>query len=440
MVAAMTVAAALGAASSVHADDPSNHATHLGVASCAGSNCHGALMPLKNTSVGQDEYEIWSQEADEHRIDKHHRAYAVLLGDLGARIARNLGLPDAATAKECLDCHADNVPEGQRGQRFRISDGVDCEACHGGASGWLGIHLSGAGHKANLAAGLYPTEQPVPRANLCLSCHLGTGARQMTHRIMGAGHPPLPFELDTFTAIEPAHFEVDKRYIAEKGLPNDVQIWAVGQAVSLVHRMDRFLDPQNAPQGANPDLMLFDCESCHHSVSQLEWTPPGADGSGPGSLRLYDADALMLRVIAERVAPASAAALGAHLPALHRAMREGWAAAVREATQLRDIATDLVPMLAAHDFTRDDMNSLAAGVLTAALADKNAKYSDMEQLTMALEAIVAAKRSFGYLSDDTMEPIDRALDEAYRSLTESGQNRRTSFAHAIRTLQEVLPR
>src|SRR5215469_4634071 len=106
---------------------------HLGVTSCASTSCHAAASPVTGSSIRHDEYLVWSQESDAHRIDKHHRAYIVLLGDQGVRIAHNLGLPDAVTADACLNCHTDNVPEARRGPQFKIVDGVGCETCHGGA-------------------------------------------------------------------------------------------------------------------------------------------------------------------------------------------------------------------------------------------------------------------------------------------------------------------
>jgi len=141
---------------------------HIGVTSCAGSTCHGATSPWENSTVLQNEYITWSQK------DSHSKAYAVLRNDASKRIATNLGLPNAHEADLCLDCHADNAPKEKRGRFFQISDGVACEACHGGAQRWLGIHISGAAnHQDNLNAGMYPTEDPVKRAELCLSCHFG---------------------------------------------------------------------------------------------------------------------------------------------------------------------------------------------------------------------------------------------------------------------------
>ena len=65
--------------------------------------------------------------------------------------------------------------------------------------------------------------EPVERARLCLSCHFGDPLRFANHRIMGAGHPRMSFELDTFTALQPAHFKVDADY--RKRTTRDIPIF-----------------------------------------------------------------------------------------------------------------------------------------------------------------------------------------------------------------------
>src|SRR5579862_9609059 len=307
---------------------------HLGVASCAGSNCHGAAEPVADSNVMQNEYVVWSKR------DKHRDAYRVLLEPRAIKMAQALGLPDAANQKLCLDCHADNVPPAQRGRGFQLSDGIDCEACHGGASGWLGIHISGATHAQNVAAGLYPTEQPIARAEKCLGCHYGDDTRFLSHQLYGAGHPRLTFELDTYTAIEPAHFVVDQGYIERKGRITDVQVWAVGQAIALVRRMDAVLDPAHAPKGFWPEFAFFDCQSCHHEYGAT--ARPTTTGLGPGTVKFNDANEVMLKVIATRLAPQAAAALSAHMAALHKATVDDWAAVQTEAKAVRDAAQSLV--------------------------------------------------------------------------------------------------
>ncbi len=126
---------------------------HMGVATCATSQCHGSAVPREGSNVMQNEYVTWTQD------DPHSRAYETLGNDQSKAIAARLGLRAAHTAKICLDCHADNVADEKRGEKFQLSDGVGCEACHGGAENWLPTHynMPAVSHSDSVAAGLYPT-------------------------------------------------------------------------------------------------------------------------------------------------------------------------------------------------------------------------------------------------------------------------------------------
>src|SRR5512146_2127698 len=126
-LAAVTGVAAWLAISAAAAQSPADEAAHLGVATCSGSNCHGAAERPAGSAVPGNEYIVWSKR------DKHRQAYTVLLEEPALRMARALGLPDAAHQPLCLDCHTDNVPASSRGRQFQLSDGFGCEACHGGA-------------------------------------------------------------------------------------------------------------------------------------------------------------------------------------------------------------------------------------------------------------------------------------------------------------------
>ena len=410
---------------------------HLGVASCAGDNCHGAIERRTGSSVAQNEYLIWSKS------DKHHRAYSVLLEERGMRIARNLGLPNAAASEMCLGCHTDPVPAAKRGPRFQISDGVGCEACHGGASTWIGVHISGASHSDNLAAGLYPTEQPIARASKCLSCHFGDPSdenRFVTHRIMGAGHPRMGFELDTYTAVEPAHFVVDRSYVERKGPVDDVQVWAVGQAVDLAKRMSALLEPKRAPKGIFPELVLFDCQSCHHPYNSQQGEGYLATGSAPGSLKLYDANAQMLWAVAAHLSPAAAKGLSSYIPALQRANSESWVTVEDEAREIRRLAHRLLPTLANHHFTRDDANALTKNVVSLALAGDGTQYSVAEQATMALGSIASALKSSGGLTEGQTSAIRGAMNGLYGSFAAGETYRHEPFVKALREFQRTVPR
>ena len=49
------------------------------------------------------------------------------------------------------------------------------------------------------------------------------------HNIMGAGHPRISFELDTFSWLQPAHYNLDEDYRAEKWAGSSLELWTIGQ-------------------------------------------------------------------------------------------------------------------------------------------------------------------------------------------------------------------
>ena len=408
-------------------------AKHLGVQSCAGNNCHGAVTRLPNSHVPQDEYFIWSQK------DKHAQAYKVLLTERSKRIAANLGLADAAKAPLCLECHADNVPPERRGPQFLLADGVGCESCHGGAETWLGRHLSGYDHKADIDAGMYPTDDPEKRALKCMSCHIGDQQRFATHRLMGAGHPPTPFELDTYTAIEPAHFVVDDNYIARKGRPNDMAIWAVGQAVAVKMRMDLILDPGNAPKGFNLELSLFDCQSCHHSMSELQWRSRASIGLPPGHIKFSDANTAMLAIAAGPVNGDAGKTLTQHMVALQAALGKDWDAVKTEAGAIRNEAEQLISPLAEHNWTRADAISLAHGVVASAIDGNDLDYSGAQQQVMALGSVVAAMQMPGFADAQQLAALDAAMAPLYTAVADDQAYDPDKYVEKLKAFNAMVP-
>ena len=289
---------------------------HLGVVNCASSLCHGSVSPWKDSNILQNEYVTWS------RADKHSsRAYQVLFDERSKRIVANLGYKEPPhQVKLCLDCHSHNPPAARRGERFKATDGVSCEACHGPAEGWIRSHVSsGATHADNVAHGLYPTSDPVAQAKLCLSCHFGNKDKFVTHRIMGAGHPRMSFELDTFSQTQPPHFVIDADWVKRKGQWDTVRVWVIGQALAASELLDMLLDPKRSRDGLFPELVVFDCHACHHPMSDVRWTPRA--NASPGRIRLNDANLLMLRQIVRGVLPeARSREFNERVAQLHRAV------------------------------------------------------------------------------------------------------------------------
>jgi len=414
-------------------------ATNLGVVNCASSLCHGSASTWKDSNILQNEYITWS------RVDKHAtRAYAVLFEERSQRIARNLGLKQPAQeSKLCLDCHAYDPPAQWRGERFKVSDGVSCEACHGPAQPWIETHVAPrATHAGNVSHGLYPLNEPLAQAKLCLSCHFGNKDHFVTHRMMGAGHPRISFELDTFTAIQPAHYVVDKDYVERKGQPNGVKLWAIGQAVQLQELMEAYLDPKRNAEGLFPELVFYDCHACHHPMSNLRWEPRASTGLGPGVVKFNDANALMLKIIADRVDAGAGRALAERMLAFHKAAStEGRQRALEQAAQVRDIAKGLVDKFAAYPFGGDDIKALAAGVLNDGIAKRDfIEYAGAEQATMAMSSIITAMKNTGMLTEEQYKTVNSALGKCYDATAKDEQYKGSVFAAALKDLSSAMPR
>ena len=396
---------------------------HLGVTSCAGSTCHGATSPWTGSNVLQNEYITWERQ------DPHSKAYSVLLNKISKRMAKNLGIGKAHEAKICLDCHSDNVRKDKRGRVFQLSDGVGCEACHGGGERWLGLHVSGvASHEDNVNAGLYPTEDPVKRAELCLSCHFGDETKFVTHRIMGAGHPRLDFELDTFTATQPAHFEIDKDYRKRKTVSNGIQTWAIGQAIALQRRFDALLDKENSG-GIFPELVLFDCQACHHSLMTQKWQPRPGTGLGPGVIRFDDSNLLMLQIILTSIDPNKGELLRRQTIELHEASTQNPQKFYSVARSLRKTAEDSVKVFSKHSFGKLDVKNLLKGLINRTKDMEFYDYVAAEQAIMGITSVLAAADRMGM--KQTTKQIEKSLDRAYEALADYDAWDYSKFREAI---------
>ena len=439
LISVLVVCFGVGTAGVAAAAEPalpfSGGEAHLGVASCGGSSCHGALRPWPKSTVQQNEFVVWQEK------DSHAKAYKVLMSERSKKIAANLGIPSAAEAKVCLDCHADNVAPERRAKGFQLSDGVGCESCHGGAVNWLGPHVSGkSDHAANVRAGLYPTEEPVARAKLCLSCHLGDPDRVITHRIMGAGHPRLAFELDTFTATEPAHYRVDADYNQRKVVADGVKTWAIGQAVAVDGMLDAMLDPKRNRDGLFPELVFFDCHACHHPMSNVRWEPRESHGVGPGLPRINDANMIMLAVFLERVDPALAKDFRNRTKALHQASQTGHEATLAAAKAMKVVTAGIPERIAGINMNGSEMRALLTGVIEFGLRGEFVDYAAAEQATMALSAILEAMKRAGTLSGAQYDALNGSLGKCYAAVEKDEAYNPRRFLEALQALESSLPR
>ena len=367
---------------------------HMGVATCAGP-CHGrqsALGVAEGPAMRGSEIVVW-QDLNTLR-GKHSQAYKVLQDARAHDIARKLGIGDPASAQECLSCHSDDPAADKRGPQLLRSDGVSCEACHGGAGGkWLASHYApGATHAQNVANGMYPTDNPVARARLCESCHLGASAsdQYVTHRIMGAGHPRLTFELELFTALQAHHYE-DQDYARRKPIPNRAKVWAIGQASAFRSDLELYLDSPHARAGVFPEETFFDCRSCHRLISDSDdfrshWRANPGRPDGPGVPVFNDANLIVLVAASRAVSPGLASTLDARGRAFHAALQSG--ANVRPAGEALIGALDEV--LATMERTEFDpalARSMLRGVVSTSLSERYTTYASAEQAIMAIDSL-----------------------------------------------------
>ncbi len=380
----------LAIASQGHARPPMPHqapAMSLGAVNCASSTCHGSTIPWHSSNVLQNEYTTWI------RLDPHSQAYNTLLNEDSKRIAKNLGLKEPAhEAKICLDCHAHNPAPNRRGERFILSEGVTCESCHGPSEKWIASHtVKDVRHADNIRNGLYPTSRPADQARLCLSCHFGDESRFVTHRIMGAGHPRMSFEISTFAALEPAHYRVDRDYIDRKGANNAVQLWAIGQVIAAQTFLETLADPKRSRDGMFPELVLFDCHSCHHSMTDKRWTP--RLGLPPGVVRLNDSSLLMVRSLTLALNAPASKSFDETVARLHKAAigSQGPANAGMQSQTIEQIAVELskmmdrlIPVLEKTRFDQAAQRKLLLALIDETKTPSYADYAGAEQAYMAL--------------------------------------------------------
>lgn len=292
--------------------------------------CHAAPTAGKTGSM---DFCLFTESAIWRAYDKHAQAYAVLEGERGRQIGKILLKDEKAVLQPktgCLGCHAmynltlDNLTktkteEEKKAFTLDVKEGVSCTGCHGPSTkksggGWRGDHQDKRTWRpktpeAKFDQGMRDVRDPVIRAELCMSCHVGNAAegKVVTHAMMAAGHPPLPpIEIATFSKNEPQHWRdakdvpyfqtalrdgsqaIIKNYHLQ-ALPFQQtrsavlgSIVAVRETVRLVHDRADFQVPEksrwpelavnpdlgNEPKGRWPELAMAhsDCFACHHDL------------------------------------------------------------------------------------------------------------------------------------------------------------------------------
>jgi hypothetical protein len=374
---------------------------YVGVASCANSGCHGSTQPLKATRVLQNEYYTWLSKG------RHAQAYNVLFSERSARIARNMRVKGKAyEASICLDCHSTNVPASLVSGRIDREDGVQCEACHGPASGWRDEHTQpGWTHEQSVARGMTDLRLIPTRGDLCLSCHMGNATREVDHELIASGHPILAFELDNYTESMPAHWNWNDTH--------GVRAWAVGQATAF---RDSLANLSRHARGEKwPEFSDMSCYNCHHGLKNSTWRQERGWSDRAGLPSWSPQRWAVLRLIVDKAAPQQRDALEplvAQLAAKVGRMNDASGIAAT-ADETRRLADTLVARVAATPWSDADVRSMIATLASDRDFILRSDVHAAEQTALSIQSLatVLTRRNAKLARSPFMKSIDDLFTE-----------------------------
>lgn len=108
-----------------------------------------------------NQYKHWLESA-------HAKAYESLASADAKNTAERVGLStDPQKSAKCLRCHvtAFDLSDDLKEETFSITDGIQCETCHGAGSDYKGLSVMKDKQKS-IEAGMI-----VPDKEVCLKCH-----------------------------------------------------------------------------------------------------------------------------------------------------------------------------------------------------------------------------------------------------------------------------
>jgi len=375
---------------------------YIGLATCVNSGCHGSTEPLNTTRILQNEYYTWLNH------DRHAQTYDILFNEQSARIAKNMRLKKRANEeKVCLDCHTTNVPASQVEGQIDREDGVQCEACHGPASGWRAEHTDeGWTHQQSVERGLIDLDNLAVRAHICHRCHLGNAEREVDHELIAAGHPVLAFELDNYAASMPAHW---KRDDAKDG----ANAWAVGQVMKFRDSLNNLA--RHARGDEWPEFSDMSCYNCHHDLKGSQWRQqrgwPGRAGLPSWSPQHW----AVLRLLIGRVSPQSRDELDPLVADIARGVSRmndpsGVAA---NADKARAIVHALSPRVAAVRWSDADVRAMMTAIAADRAFIEATDVHTAEQAALSLQSLasVLTRRNPRLLRSPLVKSIDALFDE-----------------------------
>lgn len=356
-----------------------------------------------------------------------------------------MGIGPAQSAPQCLGCHVGLVPDRKPGPGFQISDGVGCEACHGGAERYIASHAAvGATPASNALAGMIRLDVAQTRAGLCLDCHFGSNrpGQFANHQIMAAGHPRLRFELDLFTSLQ-RHHDEDADYLARKGTINGAKIWAIGQSLALSRQLALFADPLRGMAGSFPEFTAFDCRSCHRTISDDPATRTAAarNATRPvsaGAVIFNDENMILLAAAARVIAPPQAAAFSSAARQFHASIGSDRTAALRDAAALRNAALQLANRFEAAPFSPAQSRAILHDILRGPAAEALSDYQGGAQAVMAVDTLLSALVNSKSVDPAQAQALRPAIDRAFAATRDANHWQPSELRAAFAAMERGL--
>ena len=375
---------------------------YVGVASCVNSGCHGSTQPLNATRILQNEYYTWLNS------DRHAQTYNVLFNERSARIAKNMRLRRRAyEEKVCLDCHTTNVPADQVEGRIDAEDGVQCEMCHGPASGWRAEHTEeGWTHEQSVARGMIELRAVPVRAHTCHRCHLGNNDKEVDHELIASGHPILAFELDNYSESMPAHWTPGRD-------THGVRAWSVGQVMKFRDSLTNLA--RHARGDEWPEFSDMSCFNCHHALKDSQWRQVRGWPDRAGLPSWSPQHWAMLRLLIGRISPGARDELDPLVSqiAVGVARMNNAAGVAANADRARRIVDGLVPKADALRWSDSDVRSLMTAIADDRSFIERADVQSAEQHALALQSLAThlTRRNPRLLRSPMMRSIDALFEE-----------------------------
>jgi hypothetical protein len=264
------------------------------------------------------------------------------------------------------------------------------------------------------------------RAKVCMDCHFGTDDSTVDHRLIGAGHPRLTYELDTYGILQPNHWEVDEDYVKRKAPYNSARAWVYGQFARSKEMVAQMASTKRSKHGIMPELTLFNCYNCHHSLKEDQWKSRSYGGR-PGELQLNVSSLQMLALALSVVAPAQADSFSAKIKQLPaRLVKDGANDLIGSLKS--DLSGSIQSAINSAKYDRATAKKLMAEIVSYSANTPSLPYEVAEQAAMAMCALSATIGS-------ESKKYEKNIDAIYKSLEDEESFSPPSFTKAAKVMR-----